>query len=274
MTLTMYQADRNFVTPSNDASLYSSLVDDTNGTLNRGNKLGITVNGLIATVSTGQAVIQGRLVEVVKPENLTLPPNTTGKICLTVDLSKTNDVIGQAGTPEYSVKVNQVYLAVVTGDVLQDDLNNGGIVYQLPIGSFNSSTTTATVSVIKNVFNDTGWIDFELAEGATYNPGSYARYRVHNNIVYVRWYNISCNNTQNGNQVVKIPNSIKPNVSGQYVLAGSNINVNNGDHQFCNYIIPDVANPVGVIYGMWGANQNMSLTGATGSGQWPLGGNA
>ncbi|MFW6741528.1 hypothetical protein ACODRN_05050 [Leuconostoc mesenteroides] len=217
MTLTMYQADRNYVTPANDASLYSSLVDDTNGTLNRGNKLGITVNGLIATVNTGQAVIQGRLVEVVKPENVTLPPNSSGKICLTVDLSKTNDVIGQAGTPEYSVKVNQVYLAVVTGDMLQDDLNNGGIVYQLPIGSFNSSTTTATVSVIKNVFNDTGWKDLDIAStGAkliTYDSNSpFAQYRCINNIMHIRWQGVDCSNANNTNQIGRVPWSLRPDV--------------------------------------------------------------
>lgn len=214
MTLTMYQADRNYVTPANDASLYSSLVDDTNGTLNRGNKLGIIVNGLIATVNTGQAVIQGRLVEVVKPENVTLPPNSTGKICLTVDLSKTNDVIGQAGTPEYSVKVNQVYLAVVTGDVLQDDLNNGGIVYQLPIGSFNSSTTTATVSVIKNVFNDTGWKDLDIAStGAKlWGTNPYAQYRVRNSVVYLRWRGVDVTNANNGNQIGRVPWSFRPDV--------------------------------------------------------------
>ncbi|WP_284295188.1 hypothetical protein [Leuconostoc litchii] len=39
MTMTMYQSDRNFVSPANDASLYSAMVNDTNGTLNRGKSL-------------------------------------------------------------------------------------------------------------------------------------------------------------------------------------------------------------------------------------------
>lgn len=110
----------------------------------------------------------------------------------------------------------------------------------------------------------------ELAPGATYNPGAYARYRVFNGICYLRWYNIACQNAQYGNKVFKIPQKIKPHVAGQYVLAGSNINVNNDNHQFCNYIVPDVVNPIDVVYGLWGSNQDMRLTGATGSSQYLL----
>lgn len=272
MTLTMYQADRNFVTPANDASLYSSLVDDTNGTLNRGNKLGITVNGLIATVNTGQAFIQGRLVEVVKPENVSLPPNSTGKICLTVDLSKTNDVIGQAGTPEYSVKVNQVYLAVVTGEVIQDDLNNGGIVYQLPIGSFNSSTTTATVSVIKNVFNDTGWIDAELANGTTTNGGTgFAQYRVKNGLMIINFYNLNCSKSPNANQILVIPYALRPASPHSQVFSASNFNINTGK-AWPVMVTVQSQSTGSVMYGSsWTATPEFtSLTGATGTVIYPI----
>lgn len=273
MTITMYQADRSYVTPANDASLYSALVNDTNGILNRGNNFSMTTNGLAVTVNTGQALVQGRLTEIIVPEIVYLPPNTSGKICLTIDLSKINSVIGEIGTPDYEVKVNQVYLSCVSEDIVQEDLNNGGVIYQLPLASFASTATSAAVTAVKTVFKDTGWIDFTLADNAFYQDGSYARYRVMNNTVFARWCNINCTKTQNGNQVFKIPNSIKPSVAGAYYAAGSNIDINNGNHQFCNYVIPDVANPIGVVYGMWGANQGVDLTGATGSAQWPLGGN-
>lgn len=146
MTINMYQADRNFVTPANDGSLYSGLVNDLSGVLKRGNKFNTTVSGLVVTVGTGQAVIQGRLVEIVAPESITVPANSSGNICLVVDLTKTNDVSGSAGDQSYAVTVNQVYLSAITGTLTQDDINNGGYVYELPIASFTSTATAVTVS--------------------------------------------------------------------------------------------------------------------------------
>ena len=131
----MYQSDRNFVTPANDASLYSALGGDTSGVISRGNNLKVTINGLVATVGTGQVIVLGRLVEVVTPTQITLPANSQGQLCIVVDLSKTNDVTGNAGDSGYTVNVNQVYLSVVTGSLTQDDINNGGFIYELPIGN-------------------------------------------------------------------------------------------------------------------------------------------
>ncbi|KGO22526.1 hypothetical protein Q757_09025, partial [Oenococcus alcoholitolerans] len=114
MAITMYQADRNFASPQNDASLYSGISADVSGILNRGNAFNVSVNGLTATVDTGQALICGRLVEITSPESLTIPANSSGYICIVVDLSQTNDVFGNVGDPDYSVNVNQVYVSAVT----------------------------------------------------------------------------------------------------------------------------------------------------------------
>lgn len=148
MSITMYQSDRNFVSPANDSSLYAGLNGDHNGVLNRGNKFAITAKGLIATIGTGQAIIQGRLVEITKPEILSIPANGTGSICLVVDLTKQNTITGSAGGSDYAVKVNQVYLSAVTGTLTQDDLNNGGYIYELPLASYVSTATS--VSIVQN----------------------------------------------------------------------------------------------------------------------------
>ena len=159
MTITMYQSDRNFVTPANDASMYSALSGDSSGVLKRGNELKITVNGLTATVDTGQVVILGRLVEVLAPTQITLPANANGNLAITIDLSKANTVQGQAGMPNYSVTVNQVYLSAVTGTLTQEDINNGGFIYQLPLGTFSTTATTAQVAQSNPMLNDTGWMN-------------------------------------------------------------------------------------------------------------------
>ena len=88
----MYTSDRAFVTPREVASAQSALSGDTSGVLKRGNQLKITVNGLTATVDTGQVIVLGRLVEVTSPTQITLPANSNGNCCIVVDLSKSNTV--------------------------------------------------------------------------------------------------------------------------------------------------------------------------------------
>ncbi len=272
MTMTMYQSDRNFVSPANDASLYSAMVNDTNGTLNRGNKLNVTVNGLTATVDTGQAVIQGRLVEILSAESITLPANTSGKIVVTVDLTKQNDVSGNAGDSNYSVTVNQAYISVVTsGTLTQDDLNNGGYIYQLPIASFVSTATTATTTNIASLFSDTGWLSLSLPNGTGTNGGTgWAQYRVKNNMMMISFYNINCSANSNGNQIVIVPESLQPVGDHLRYFSIHNYNANTG------YAWPVMATVQSkghgaVIYGMWNYSDFPKLTGATGTIQYPIG---
>ncbi|AOT56554.1 hypothetical protein [Weissella soli] len=153
MTITMYQADRNFVTPVNDASLYSALARDTSAVINRGDRFKTSVNGLTITVGTGQAIIQGRLVEIIDPEVLVLPANSSGTIALVVDLSQDNDVSGTVGDVDYAVTVNQVYLSAVSGTITQDDLNNGGVIYELPLANFTSTATTASLTTTSSLLH-------------------------------------------------------------------------------------------------------------------------
>lgn len=223
MSITMYQSDRQFVTPANDASLYSALGGDTSGVLRRGNHLNITVSGLQVTVDTGQAIVLGRLVEVTEPVTFTLPASATGNVVIGIDLSKANTVMGQAGQANYQVKVNQVYLAGITGDLVQEDINNGGYIYQLPIATFTSQATTATVNQNNPMLNDSGWLNMDTARtGARLwgNP-SYAQYRVRDNVVFLRWRGVDVTNSVNGNQVGYVPASIRPDVD--ITAAGTNI---------------------------------------------------
>lgn len=214
MAITMYQSDRNFVTPSNDASLYSALSGDTTGVINRGNKLKITVNGLTATVDTGQAIIFGRLVEITTPQSFTLPANSSGNICIVVDLSKSNTVVGQAGQSNYAVTVNQVYLAGVTGSLVQDDINNGGFIYELPLATFSSTSTSATFSQHNPVLNDSGWLnlDTKSTNSKLWGNPNYAQYRVRDNVVFLRWRGVDVTNASNGNQIGRVPWSLRPDV--------------------------------------------------------------
>lgn len=239
MAITMYQSDRNTVSPANDASLYSGLVSDTNGTLRRGSQFSISVNGLTVTVGTGQAVIQGHLVEILESETITLPANSNGYVAITVDLTKKNDVSGNVGTDSYQVKVNQAYIGVVTGELTKDDLNNGGFVYQLPIASFTSKTTSATTTVIKSVFNDTGWKDMPLADGAVFNQKSnkYARYRILNGMCTIVFDGVDLTRTKGQNDLFKLPKEIIPNITNFQAML---FQINNFD-DYTDDVYPAIA---------------------------------
>lgn len=214
MTITMYQSERNFVTPANDASLYSALGGDTSGVINRGNKLKLTVKGLTATVDTGQAIVLGRLIEITEPQSFTLPASTNGNVCIVIDLSKTNDIVGQAGQNNYQVKVNQVYMAGIVGDLVQDDINNGGFIYELPLGTFSSNATSATIKQSNPILNDSGWMNLNVSASNAVLVGnpSYAQYRLRDNVVFLRWRGVSVLNAANGNQIARVPWALRPDV--------------------------------------------------------------
>ncbi|EJN91648.1 hypothetical protein [Oenococcus oeni] len=195
MAITMYQSDRNFVSPANDASLYSGLSGDISGILNRGNSFNVTVDGLVATIDTGQAIIAGRLVEITIPETVTIPANSSGYICLVIDLTKTNDVFGTAGDSDYSVTVNQIYVSAIPQQIVtQDDLNNGGSVYEFPLVSFTSTATSATTSTHRAVYLNSSWQTIVPSTGTA----TRLQYRINNGIIYVtcnKLYPIQQNST-------------------------------------------------------------------------------
>lgn len=256
MAITMYQSDRQFVTPANDASLYSALSGDTSGVINRGNKLKITVNGLTATMDTGQAIILGRLVEVTEPVTFTLPANTNGNVCIIIDLSKANTVVGQAGQNNYDVTVNQVYVGGVTGTLVQDDINNGGFIYELPLGTFSSTSTSATVVQNNPVLNDSGWMNLNTtAVGANLwgNP-SYAQYRLRDNVMFIRWRGVDVTKAANGNQIARVPWALRPDVE---IVAAS---IDNGASQI--YPVQTFINDTATIWVQVVDNHRGNLSGS------------
>ncbi|OIL86276.1 hypothetical protein, partial [Oenococcus oeni] len=198
MAITMYQSDRMFVSPANDAALYSAILNNTSGVLaNRGNNFALTIDGLVVSIDTGQAVIGGRLIEITALESVTIPANSSGSICLVVDLTKTNTVTGNAGDTTYSVAVNQVYTSAVTGSLTQDDLNDGGFIYELPLASFVSTATSVTLTDTTGYLNDTGWLTLPNATGLVIGSGGLTQYRVKNNVVYIRLQALDTSKTTN-----------------------------------------------------------------------------
>jgi hypothetical protein len=164
LAITGYTFDRAKVTSQSDASLYGLLFNNKNRILpNRGNNLNVTTIGLTCQVNTGQALIYGRLIEITSTENIAVPANTTGYICITIDLSQKNTSTGTPGQSDYSFVLGQLKTEFVT-TLVQQDLFNGGSIYNFNLGKVSS--TSSEVSYNKNfhayAVQTSGWINLTL----------------------------------------------------------------------------------------------------------------
>lgn len=144
--ITGYTFDRMRVTPQNDAMLYESLAGPKFNYVINGykNNMFITAQNLTLTVDTGAAVIYGRVVEILEPMQITVPANYRGFLAITVDLTKSNTSTGTPGQADYLPVNNQVYLSVVDNLVTQD-LNNGGQIYQFALAALITNGNTITL---------------------------------------------------------------------------------------------------------------------------------
>ena len=156
MALQGYQFDKAKVTPEADAKLYSYLAQASDNKVISG--LTATATGLNVYVSTGKALVQGRLIENSQQMQLTAQANKSGYVCITIDLTQTNISTGTPGTRNYLPVNNQLRLELVE-TLNRQDLNNGGLIYTFPLYSYISTGATVTLTKIsfsfRNLFYDT-----------------------------------------------------------------------------------------------------------------------
>jgi hypothetical protein len=145
MTLQGYQFDKAKVTPEADAALYSYLAQSSDNKVISG--LTATATGLNVYVAAGKALVQGRLIENGQQAQLTAQANKTGYVCITIDLTQDNTSTGTPGTSNYAPVNNQLRLELVD-TLIQQDLNNGGLIYTFPLYSYVSAGATVTLTKI------------------------------------------------------------------------------------------------------------------------------
>ena len=142
--ITGYTFDRAKVTAFQDSTLYDFLNFGTNTVIpNVGSDMAVTTNGLTCTIAPGKAVICGRLIEIASAEDVQVTASSTGYLCLTVDLSQVNTSSGTPGQTDYTFVINQVRAEFVTS-LTQDDLFDGGLLYNFPLGTVTSTATTVS----------------------------------------------------------------------------------------------------------------------------------
>lgn len=145
--ITGYTFDRMRITPDKDALVYKSLAGGQYNYIinNYKNNMWITAQNLTVTVDTGAAIIKGRMVEILEPMTMTVPANWTGFLVITIDLTKTNTSTGTPGNADYLPVNNQVYLQLVNNLVMQD-INNGGQIYQFALCGIKSTGSAVALS--------------------------------------------------------------------------------------------------------------------------------
>lgn len=148
MTLQGYQFDKAKVTPEADAKLYSYLAQSSDNKVISG--MTVTATGLNVYVSTGKALVQGRLIENVQQAQLTAQANKTGYVCITIDLTQINTSTGAPGTSNYVPVNNQLRLELVE-TLNRQDLNAGGFVHTFPLYAYVSTGTS--IALTKNKYN-------------------------------------------------------------------------------------------------------------------------
>ncbi|AHL18982.1 hypothetical protein LP083-1_017 [Listeria phage LP-083-1] len=125
-----------------------------------------SVSGLTATFGYSYGHIQGFYFEIEDGTTMTIPANSTGYICVRLDLSLTNTATGSITDGSYKVVTNQMQLLRVTKANLKKDVIHSGGVLQgtqrdLVLYSYTSNATTVTLTSFRN-----NWI----YDGGPMNP--------------------------------------------------------------------------------------------------------
>lgn len=127
-----------------DALLYDSLVQSDYIISDYGDELAMTTTGLIITFGDGEAIIQGRTINVTDSETLEVEANTSGYIVLRYDLTQATGYEGR-------------FTYVPT--FVKQDLNNGGSIRDLVLATYTSNANDVTIdSDIRPVLDhNIGW---------------------------------------------------------------------------------------------------------------------
>ena len=166
MTVTGYQFDKMRVTPAADGLVYDHLMHNKSSVVNDyKTELALTdlKNGSI-TLGAGAAVIKGRSVVVTEDLTLTPPDNATTTLCITIDLSKENSATGSEAEGTYVATNNQVSVNFVTGDVTQEDINDGGSIFMCKLATIVRAGTTITITKDVNFYTPFGFGPDDLAK--------------------------------------------------------------------------------------------------------------
>lgn len=127
----LVMADNNIdIKAKQDGALYNVAVNNQDFVIKGcGGEMALSNNGLVVTVQSGEAVVHGRHVTGETSNTITLPANSSGYLCLRVDLTQTTG--------------NEALL-FATPTPAKNEINWAGTVYDMELARFTTNSTAVT----------------------------------------------------------------------------------------------------------------------------------
>lgn len=119
-----YKIPRNY-----DGAVYALHPDCVCGKI--GNEFKTTTDSLTATIQSGQAILCGNFFHITGTETISLVPNTTAYICLSIDTTKVN---GSRGFISFKLET----------DIKKENINGEGTLRDLPIYKLTTNSDSVT----------------------------------------------------------------------------------------------------------------------------------
>lgn len=155
--------DRQIITPRLEALMNLKKLSKYQGMLSGQST---AISGLTVTLGYAYGHIQGFYFEIEEGTTMTIPANSTGYLCVRLDLSLANTATGSISDGTYKVTTNQMQLLRVTkANLKKDIIHSGGILQgtqrDLVLYAYTSNATTVTLTSFYN-----NWV----YDGGLFNP--------------------------------------------------------------------------------------------------------
>ena len=105
-----------------------------------------TAKDLVVTVGRGLIYAQGGWFKNDLPININIQPGSTGYIVAQVNLSEANTSVGAIDNGTYQYLLNQCQYKAITDEPVKEDLNAGGVRYDVILYSYVANSATITLT--------------------------------------------------------------------------------------------------------------------------------
>lgn len=105
-----------------------------------------TAKDLVVTVGRGLIYAQGGWFKNNLPININIQPGSTGYIVAQINLSETNTSVGAIDNGTYQYLLNQCQYKAITDTPVKEDLNAGGVRYDVILYSYVANSATLTLT--------------------------------------------------------------------------------------------------------------------------------
>lgn len=142
-----YPFDRSHKFASEERNVMNILMGTQNGISREYGGHGLAdVDDLTVTLPSTLVFAQGGWFKNDLPITLNIQPGTNGYIVAQVDLSEANTSVGAIDDGTYQYLLNQCQYKVITDEPVKEDLNNGGVRYDVVLYAYTADSSKVTLT--------------------------------------------------------------------------------------------------------------------------------